>query len=356
MKILFKLNHPAHYHLFKNLIKILKTQHYEIIIAIKNKDILRELLILSNEKYIEIIEPLKKKENNKFSIIFGNFVEIFQQDYKLYRLAKSEKPDLMIGTDTSIAHIGFLLKIPSFILNEDDFSVNKMFCLLTYPFATNIISPEVCNVGPFKRKKISYNGYQKLAYLHPNYFIPDIDIAKKYLDLSKRNFLIRMVSFTAGHDIEANHKGLDFDTLHEIIRILKDYGNVYISSEKKILPELKEFLLNIDPRDIHHILAYSDLLISDSQSMTLEAAILGTPSIRINTFVGKISVLNEIENKYELSYGINDIRSKYLEIILKIVKNPDLKNEFYEKRKLLLKEKINITELLISLIESRLNK
>jgi predicted glycosyltransferase len=355
MKILFKLNHPAHYHLFKNLIKILRDKSYDIVIVIKNKDILRELLNLSNENYIELIEPLRKRENDKFSVIFNNFLEILKQDFRLFKLVKRENPDLMIGTDTAIAHVGYVLKIPSIILNEDDYSVNKLFCLLTYPFATKIISPEICDVGKFKSKKISYNGYQKLAYLHPNFFKPDINIAKKYFDLNKKNFLIRLVSFTAGHDIESNHKGLDFDTLKEIINILKNYGNVHISSEKKIISEFQKYILNINPLDIHHVLAFTDLFISDSQSMTIEAAILGTPSIRVNTFVGKISVLNEIERKYELSYGINN-RDKLVELIYKLVENPNLKNDYYEKKNKLLNEKINTTEFLLSLIEASFRK
>ena len=37
--------------------------------------------------------------------------------------------------------------------------------------------------------------------------------------------------------------------------------------------------------------------------MTSEAAILGVPSFRLNDFVGKISVMDEKEIKYNLSKG-----------------------------------------------------
>jgi predicted glycosyltransferase len=48
----------------------------------------------------------------------------------------------------------------------------------------------------------------------------------------------------------------------------------------------------------------SSLLISDSQSMSVEAAMLGVPSLRYSSFAGKISVLEELEHKYNLTYGI----------------------------------------------------
>ena len=126
---------------------------------------------------------------------------MIKQDFSLNRFLGSFKPDIMIGTDISISHVGWLMKIPTIIFNEDDIEINKIFCYLTYPFASNIITPEVCNVGHFKEKQIKYNGYQKLAYLHPHWFKPDINVVRKYFTNDKPYFLIRFVSFTSGHDI-----------------------------------------------------------------------------------------------------------------------------------------------------------
>ena len=38
--------------------------------------------------------------------------------------------------------------------------------------------------------------------------------------------------------------------------------------------------------------------------MAVEAAMLGTPSLRFNDFAGKIGVLEELEHKYELTFAI----------------------------------------------------
>jgi predicted glycosyltransferase len=76
-----------------------------------------------------------------------------------------------------------------------------------------------------------------------------------------------------------------------------------INSKEVIRNMDYKYQLKINPSDMHHLLYLSDLLISDSQSMSMEAAMLGTPSIRISDFAGRISVLNELELKFGLTFG-----------------------------------------------------
>ena len=45
MKCLFFLGHPAHFHLFKNIIKKLEEHGDETLVLIKSKDILEELCL-----------------------------------------------------------------------------------------------------------------------------------------------------------------------------------------------------------------------------------------------------------------------------------------------------------------------
>ncbi|MCH7973580.1 MAG: DUF354 domain-containing protein [Bacteroidetes bacterium] len=352
MKLLIKLNHPAHYHLFKNLVRILKSENIDVLIVIKNKDILQDLLDSEGIPYIKIIESVERKFGSKISIIKANLIELIKQDIELYKIVKKEKPDLMFGTDIAIAHVGWLLKIPSYIFNEDDYSVNKLFCSFTYPFCSYIVSPSVCDVGKYSKKKIEYNGYQKLAYLHPYFFSPKKEIVEKYLPLNNKFFLLRLVSFTAGHDIEKKHSGITLELMSKLINTLLKHGDVYITSEKELHPAFIKYKLIIDPKDIHHILAYSDLFISDSQSMTVEAAMLGTSSIRFNTFVGKISVLNELEQKYKLTFGISN---EYPELLIKkveqLLNQENLKKEFIDRRNQMLLDKISLTDFMVSLVK-----
>jgi hypothetical protein len=51
-------------------------------------------------------------------------------------------------------------------------------------------------------------------------------------------------------------------------------------------------------------MAFASLYIGDSQTMAAEAVVLGVPFVRFNDFVGRIGYLRELEDKYELGYGI----------------------------------------------------
>ena len=347
MNYLIALNHPSQYYLFKNLTARLKERKHNVQFIINDKDILEELLKKDNQNY-SLLSKKKGNRNGVLSIISNRIFELIKQDLRLLKIVRKTKPDLLIGTDIAITHIGKITRIPSVVFNEDDYNVNKLFCLSAYPFAKYIISPQVCDVGKYGKKKINYAGYQKLAYLHPNWFAPDKSIVEKYINLNQPYYLIRLVSFTAGHDIEKKHGGIDYSILQDIINKLEAHGNVYISSEKELDERFDKYRLRINPLDIHHILYYAALFIGDSQSMCVEASMLGTASIRFNSFVGKISVLEELEQKYHLTHGIvntniNGVLNKVDEILLL-----DNCKEIYRNRcSNMLKDKIDFTSFLV---------
>ncbi len=352
MRILIALNHPAHYYLFKNVAQGLKNKGHELNFVIKQKDILEQLLISEEVKYTKLISR-KRRKNNLFSILSQIVIEMIQQDYYLWKFMKSFSPDILLGTDIAITHLGKLKGIPSIVFNEDDLQINKLFCYSSYPFATHILTPVNCEVGKYNTKQIKYNGYQKLAYLHPNWFKPDINVVRKYFNDEKPYFLIRLVSFTASHDIELKHSGLSNGNIRELISTLSDKGNIFISSEEELLPEFSDYQLKADVKDIHHILYFSHLLIGDSQSMIVEAAMLGTPSIRFNSFAGKISVLNELEDKYHLTTAINPENPEYLiQKTNELISTKNLKEIYQVRRHLMLADKIDVSAFLIWLIEN----
>lgn len=352
MKVLIAINHPAQYYLFKYFAKILTDKGHHIAYIIKEKDILEQLLINENVDYLKITKR-KERKTNLFSIAFNSISELLTQDKNTYKFVKFFKPDIMVGTDIAITHISKLLGIPSLVFNEDDFDINKLFCYSSYPFATKIISPKICNVGKYQYKKISYEGYQKLAYLHPYRFQPEISVLDRFNPNKDPYYLIRLVSFTAGHDIEQSHGGFTNEILSNLIKKLEKIGRVFILSEDELFNEYKNYELQINPIKIHHILYFAEIFIGDSQSMNLEAALLGTPSIRFNSFVGKISVLEELEHKYKLTFGINNKEpKKLLKKIDELLCMPYRKKEFKKRREKMLVDKIDVTAFIVWFVEN----
>lgn len=343
MKILFSLNHPAHYHMFKNLVDMLQKDGHDTKYVISNKDVLEDLLKNDGVEYIKLQERRKRKAN-VWSVVTNGIADLIDKDKALLRYVKKYRPNIMLGTDISIAHVGKLTGTPSLFFNEDDYEINKAACLLAYPFISGILAPDVCTVGKqFNRKKIGYKAYQKIAYIHPNYFRPDKEIVRKYIGDEDTYFIIRCVSLTAGHDISGKHTGIDNTLLDRLIAILEPKGKVLISSERGLSDKYKKYQLNVPPTYMHHIMNYSSLFIADSQSMCFEAGLMGVPYIRFNDFVGKINVLNEMENVYELGYGIKtDAPDRLLELTAELIGRNDLKSVWAAKKERLYNDKIDV--------------
>jgi len=345
MQILFYLGHPAHYHLFKNIIRKLNQSNHKTVVIIKKKDILEELLRNDGMDYFNILPEGRK--NNKFSILWG----LLKRDWRLAKIVRKEKIDMMIGTEPSLAHVGRLFSIPTLTTVEDDFKVIPYFAYLTYPFTNWIIAPTACDVGKWSEKKISYHGYQKLAYLHPNHFDPKTEILKHLLKVEDKYFLLRFAALTAHHDF--GKEGLNTKIVRELISILSERGRIFISSERELEPEFERYRIQIKPNDIHHVLYHAEMYIGDSQSMAVEAAVLGVPSLRFNDFAGKIGVLEELEHRYQLTYGIktSDPEKLYSKV-RELFTIPNLKKEWHKRKQKMISDKIDVTSFLVWFIEN----
>ncbi len=342
-KFLFYIGHPAHFYNFSIISKKLLKENHDVLLVVRDRNIVIDLVKKSNFNYILIKN--KKKGNSKLSLIWS----ILYREYIIFKIVLKYKPDIMAGTDIVITHIGKLFKIPSIILCDDDSSVIPMFAALGMRFATAVVCPNICNIDPYDNKKIGYSGLQKSTYLNPKYFKPNKDFIKDYIDLNKKYFIIRVVELTAHHDDGIN--GINDIVLEKIINKLEPYGNIYISSERVLPSKYKKFSLNIPVDKIHHAMSYSDLFISDSQSMTVECCLLGVPSIRFSDFVGKISVLEELESKYKLTYGIlPKDHNKLLETITNLLDRKSNRIEWLKKRDKMLDEMVDVSEFIYNVL------
>lgn len=343
MKILFHLGHPAHFHLFKNTIANLKDQGITPIILIKKKDILEDLLKSSGFEYLNILPNGRK--NSKIGILIG----LLKQDIQVFRIARKNRPKLMVGTSSSITHVGKLLKIPSLHFGEDDIELLPQYARLTFPYATHLIAPEACSVGKYEAKKVPYAAYQKLAYLDPNNFTPSKEIAAKYVDVTEKYFILRTVELNAHHD--DNIEGLNAELINRLIELLSKHGTIYISSEIPLDNELEKYRIKIDPIDIHHVMAFAFMYIGDSQSMAVESGVLGVPFIRFNDFVDRIGILREIEHQYQLGFGVKSSEpEKLIEIAQRLLEMENCREVFQDRRKVMLSEKIDLTKLITAML------
>ncbi len=344
MKYLIYLGHPAHFHLFRNTIQNLEQNGHKVAILIKKKDILEDLLRRSGMAYQNILPEGRK--DNKAGILLG----MVKRDWRLLRHCLSDRPSLLMGTSAEIGHVGTLLRIPSINVNEDDAAVISTFCKISYPWSTHILSPQVCNNGPWENKSIKYESYHELAYLHPNHFTASREVVGQFQDPDQPFFLIRFAKLSAHHD--SGIRGISDELAGKIIDLLKPHGRVLITSERPLSEQFEPYRLNIDPLEIHHYMALAQIYIGDSQTMAAEAGVLGVPFLRFNDFVGRIGYLRELEETYELGYGIRPSEPDMLLSRLKKLLEMDNRQELFQaRRKKMLADKIDLAKFMTWLVE-----
>lgn len=341
MRVLFQLGHPAHFHLFKNTIADLQRDGHETFILIRKKDILEDLLKKSGMPYINILPSGKKS-------VFTLMLRL----WRVFWFTLTHRVDVLVGSTPEVAQVAWLLRRRSVVMAEDDASIVPQFIKVVKPFVDNYLSPVSCNNGVLERATTHYEGFHKLAYLHPNRFTPDSAVVDRYFDHSKPYFLLRFAQLNAYHDVSANAHGINDKIAVKLIEILSPHGKVFITSERELSPELECYRLNINPLDIHHLMAFATLYIGDSQSMAVEAAMLGTPSIRFNDFAGKIGVLEELEKKYQLTIGIPSSDPERLYNTVKEMIDTDNLREVYQtRRQQMLEDKIDVATFFTDFIE-----
>lgn len=343
------LGHPAHFHNLKIVAQNLQKDGHKVFFAIKEKDILEALCKEAGYNYTKLREG---RRNGKWALIKS----VLGMEYHMYRFVKKNKINLLVGTTLSFT-AAKINRIPVFAIAEDDAYIAPRYVNLVYPFATEIFSPISCDNGRYESKSTKYPGFQKLTSLHPNYFQPNKLVLKKNnIDDSKPYFLMRFASLNAHHDEGVG--GISTEVAQHLIDMLSPYGKIYITSERPLESQFEQYRLHIDPLDIHHVMAYATIYIGDSQSMANEAAMLGTPSLRFNSFVGdkKIGVMEELEHVYGLTFGISSREPEQLyakvEEFLALAAKGKLKEEFQTRRQKMLHDKIDVTAFFTWFIEN----
>lgn len=345
MNIVVQLGHPAHFHLYKNVISNLNRNGHKVFVLIKKKDILEDLLINSGVSYVNIL-PNGRKDS-----FFGIAIGILKRFYRILFFSLKNEIDLLTGSTTEVAQVGYFLNKYSIITAEDDAEVVPKFVNLAAPFIDSYLSPAICDNGKINSRSLKYNSYHELAYLHPNHFTPDKKIVEKYFSAEKPYFILRFAKLNAHHD--SGIQGINTNIAQNLIDLLKPHGDIYITAERELEPQFEPYRIKIDPLDMHHVMAFAQLYIGDSQTMAAEAGVLGVPFVRFNDFVGRIGYLRELEDDYQLGFGIktNELAKLY-QTVQDLIDMPDRVTVFQHRRQKMLSEKIDYAKFLTWFIEN----
>ena len=245
---------------------------------------------------------------------------------------------------TFIAPVGRLTRTPTVTFYDTENATVSN--LISYPFASEILTPDCYKGRVPEGKHLKYPGYHELAYLHPDRFTPDPEVLRANgVNPDEPFSVVRFVSWKALHDAKA--RGFSREQKLSLVQALEKFGRVYITSEKPMPDPLERFRLPIPPHEIHHLLAFARLFIGESATMASESAILGTPFVYLDP-VGR-GYTDEQEKRYGLGFNFRSGQAEgSIEKAVDIL-SANLKDSFSfrESRARMLKEKVDVTRFMV---------
>jgi hypothetical protein len=130
--------------------------------------------------------------------------------------------------------------------------------------------------------------------------------------------------------------------------MLLEHGQVILTSEEESISKIVGLNRSIPPTEIHNLLYYAKMYIGEGGTMASEAALLGTPSIFVNTL--RLGYLDELEHRYHLLYSFSS-GEMAIEKAHELLTMDNLKRTWRARRERLLADKIDVTKLVVNVVE-----
>ena len=290
--VAFTISHPHDVHLFRHAIATLDDEGYRTPVFVREKEMTSHLLSAFDIPHTVLAGDHASKTGLVRSwSTFG---------YRLFGEARRIQPDLMVAEVGAITSpVSRLVGTDSLIFMDAEHA--SLQNRLVFPFATRICTSTSfwTDIGP---KQVRYDGYQELAYLHPDRFDPDPTVlTDSGIDPDDPLVVVRAVGWNAAHDINAG----GFDRLDAVIAELNATGaTVVVSSEVELPDRLQPYRLTVEPHRLHDLLYYADLYVGESATMATESAVLGTPAVYVSTL--DVGYTSDIAENYGLLFHYHD--------------------------------------------------
>ncbi len=338
MKFLFDIGHPADVHYFRNTLIYLKERGHKVQIFARDKDVTHRLLSAYGFTF-------HNKGEGGSGIIdrLGYTVKSLRM---LHEAVTVFDPDICVShASPYLALISRLHGVPNIMFNDTERAV--LFKPVLKFCKPEVYSPDSYAEVDAKRQKL-VPSYMELAYLHPDQFTPNENIK----EITGNNYaLLRFVANKAAHD--RGHPGISDQQKREMAERLSKYITVWISSEDKLPRDLEKYRIDVQPEEIHDVIAFSKFVMGGSGTMSSEAAMLGVPALFISE--SKLGYITELADKYGIVYRFRNSepdRDKALKKAVKILKNNN-PEKYAVRRDLMLKEKQNMTRIMIDILTEK---
>ncbi len=297
LRILLESSHPAHVHFFTAIGRELEGRGHHVLLALRDKDVSYALAAGSG---LRTAQPRRRESGASHSTALASGRELVDRVRWLRRTIRDGAFDLVVTRNPSGVIAARIARRPS-IFDTDDGAAAGRHLMLARPFASIITTPELLpdDLGPRQRR---YPGLKTTAFLHPDRFEPDSSVLGRYgLDGSTPLVLARFSANDASHD--SGVRSVPEQLVQEIVTLLEGTADLVLSREGRGTSLLRSRPIggaptSVRPEDFLHLLAHAQLFVGDSGSVTMEAASLGVPTLRIADTRRRI--ISAIEARYGL--------------------------------------------------------
>ncbi len=289
LKVLFELAHPKHFHQFRSVAEA-GGEAFETTYLAKDKDVTVDLVREAGLPYL----PYGRRGKTLTQKVGAAFKTTTDLD----RAARQVGAELIVSRSSPYATL--MAKVRSYrSVVMVDSEVVPLINYFVGPLADLVVTP--AHFPHTFRNHVRVEGVFEECYLHPDTFAPDASrIEAAGLRPDEPFSVVRFVGWDANHDV--GQGGFTEADKINLVERLSKHGQVVISSEASLPPSLEPYRLRLPASDLHSLIHYASLYVGDSQSMATEAALLGTPSVRFNSFVGPDDMMNFVvlENEHDL--------------------------------------------------------
>lgn len=334
-------NTPAHVHLYRACIGELESRGHDVTVFARDDGPALDLLDYYGIPY--------RVYGARDVTTYGLIREVPGHLWSIRRIVKEADLDLVLGMGVYSTFAALLARCETIALMDSEPMATIQ--RLGDPLVSAFLTPASFrrDLGP---KHYVFDGFKETAYLHPDVYEPDPSVREELgLDPTEPFVIVRFNAFNGHHDV--GQCGFSLAQKRELLETLDEQATVLVSdeSERLDMSELPGRPYAAHPARIHDALSEAELLIADTQTMVTEAALLGTPAIRSNSFVGDDDMGNFRELERAGLVANLDAFDAVIDTATALLADPETEARWADRRERFLDDKCNLTAVLVDLIE-----
>jgi predicted glycosyltransferase len=276
MRVVFFTNTPAHVHLYRHAVDRLERAGHDVLVLGRDYGCTVALLDRYDLPY-RIYGSCGTTKGSLFRNLPRHYATIVPA-------VRSFDPDVIFGVGAYAAHAGLVSRSPAIlVLDSEPTSIDHA---VSRPFAAAFLTPHAFRKD-LGGTHYQFRGFCETAYLHPDVYQPNPDVRGDLgVDPDEDFVLLRFNAFGSHHDV--GQSGFGPAERRRLIETFAAHATVFVSDEGGTLDldslPAREF--DVHPALLHDAIAAARLVVTDTQTVCTEAALLGTPVVRSNSFVG----------------------------------------------------------------------